>query len=161
MPMGIQPGSDTLSHQMQEVFGDLFATEKLSEGAPVVRDLNDFLGGAETLEELEKLMDKFLSRCQTGGVYLNPSKFNIAMDGETLVFAGIQVGSDGYSMDPARLDAIKHFQRPRTNKELQRWLGLCTSLGQFAASPLKDRLPLQRQMLRKNWSNELKWNHEP
>ena len=91
---------------------------------------------------------------------LNPSKFNIAMDGESLVFAGIQVGSDGYSMDPARLDAIKCFQRPRMNKELQRWLGLCTSLGQFASSPLRDRLPLQRQMLRKNWSNELKWNHE-
>ena len=37
---------------------------------------------------------------------------------------------------------------------------MCTSLGQFAASPLKDHLPLQRQMLRKNWSNELEWNHE-
>ena len=126
----------------------------------MVRDLDDFLGGAETEEELEELMDKFLSRCQSGGVYLNPSKFNIALDGESLVLAGIQVGSEGYSMDPARLDAIKGFQRPRTNKELQRWLGLCTSLGQLASSPLKDRLPLQRQMLRKNWSNELRWNHE-
>ena len=63
-------------------------------------------------------------------------------------------------MDPACLDSIKGFQQPRTNKELQRWLGLCTSLGQFASSPLKDRLPLQRQLLLKNWSNKLRWNHE-
>ena len=119
----------------------------------MVRDLDDFLGGAETLEELEELMDKFLSRCRSGGVYLNPSKFNIAMDGESLVFTGLQVGSDGYSMDPARLDAIKCFQRPQMNKELQRWLGLCTSLGQFASSPLRNRLPLQRHMLRKNWNH--------
>ena len=87
-------------------------------------------------------MEKFLNRCHSGGVYLNPSKLNIALDGESLIFAGIQVGSEGYSMDPARLDASREFRRPRTNKELQRWLGLCTSLGQFAASPLKDRLPI-------------------
>ena len=31
---------------------------------------------------------------------------------------------------------------------------------QFAASPLKDRLRLQRQLLRKNYSNELRWNHK-
>ena len=56
------------------------------------------------------LMEKFLKRCQSGGVYLNPSKFNIALDGESLIFAGIQVGSEGYSMDPARLDAIREFR---------------------------------------------------
>ena len=76
-----------------------------------------------------------------------------------MIFAGIKVGSDGYSMDLSRLDAIREFPRPRTNKELQRWLGLCTSLGKFASSPLKDRLTLQRELLRKNHSNQLAWNH--
>ena len=84
---------------------------------------------------------------------MNPTKFNIALDGESVIFAGIKVSGDGYSMDPARLDAIREFPRPRTNKELQRWLGLCTSLVQFASSPLKDRLQLQRELLRKNYSN--------
>ena len=129
MPMGIQPATDELSHQMQDLFGDLFATEVISEGSPMVRDLDDFLGGARTEEELCELMEKFLARCQAGGVYLNPTKFNIALDGESVIFAGIKVGSDGYSMDPARLDAIREFPHPRINKELQRWLGLCTSLG--------------------------------
>ena len=45
MPMGIQPASNELSHQMQEVFRDLFATEMISQGSPMVRDLDDFLGG--------------------------------------------------------------------------------------------------------------------
>ena len=153
--MGIQPASEELTHQMQELFGDLFATEKVSEGSPMVRDLDDFLGRVQTEEELGDLMEKFLERCQSGGVYLNPMKFHIALDGESVIFAGIKVGSKCYSMDPARLDAIREFPQPQTNKGLQQWLGLCTPLGLFASSPLKDRLPLQHELLRKNYSNEL------
>ena len=101
----------------------------------MVRDLDDFLGGAETEEGLADLMEQFLSRCRSGGVYLNPIKFHIALEGKSLVFAGIQVSSEGYSMDPARLDAVKNFPRPHTNKELQQWLGLCT--GQICIIPLE------------------------
>ena len=43
MPMGIQPASDKLSHQMQKLFGKLFTTEKISGGSPMVRDLYNFL----------------------------------------------------------------------------------------------------------------------
>ena len=52
------------------------------------------------------LMKEFLSRCQSGGVHLNTSKFNITLDGKLLIFAGIQVGSEGYSINPAHLDSI-------------------------------------------------------
>ena len=93
-------------------------------------------------------------------MYLNLSKFNIALEGKLLIFAWIQVSSEGHLMDMAWLDAIREFGRPRTNKELQRWLGLWTSLGQFAAFPLKDRLPLKQQFLQKNYSKKLKWNHK-
>ena len=81
----------------------------------MARDLDDFLGGAQTEEELGDLMEKFLGRCQSGGVYLNPTKFHISLDAESVTFAGKKVGSEGYSMDPARLDAIREFPRPRTN----------------------------------------------
>ena len=33
-------------------------------------------------------------------------------------------------------------------------------MGQFVSSPLKDRLSLQCKLLRKNYSNELEWNHK-
>ena len=33
-------------------------------------------------------------------------------------------------------------------------------MGQFTSSLLKDRLPLQRKLLRKNYSNQLQWNLE-
>jgi hypothetical protein len=65
--MGIQPASDELSHQMQKLFKERFATEKISEGSPMVRVLDDFLGGTETEEGLGDLMEKFLHHCQTGG----------------------------------------------------------------------------------------------
>ena len=77
-----------------------------------------------------------------------------------MIFAGIQVSSEGYSIDPARLDTIREYRRPRTNKELQQWLGLYILLKQFAASPLKERLSLQRHLLWKNYSNKLKWKNK-
>ena len=63
-------------------------------------------------------------------------------------------------MEPGHLESIRQFERPMTNKQLQRWLGLCTSLREFASSPLKDRLLLQRGLLRKNYVNHLPWNPE-
>ena len=53
-----------------------------------------------------------------------------------MIFAGIKVSSKGYEMDPARLEAIRELERPTTRKQLQRWLGLCMSLGEFASSQL-------------------------
>ena len=68
LPMGIQPASDELSHQMQHLFYELFAAESVTTGSPMVRDLDDFLGSAETVEGLAHLIEEFLSRCQAGGV---------------------------------------------------------------------------------------------
>ena len=59
--MGIQPASDELSHQMQELFHELFAAESVTTGSPMVRDFDNFLGGAETVEGLAHLIQEFLS----------------------------------------------------------------------------------------------------
>ena len=59
--MGIQPASDKLSHQMQELFHELFAAESMTTGSPMVRNLDDFLGGTETVEGLAHLIKEFLS----------------------------------------------------------------------------------------------------
>jgi hypothetical protein len=118
--MGIQPASNELSHQMQHVFHELFAAESVTTGSPMVRDLDDFLGGAETVEGLAHLIEEFLNRCQAGGVYLNPSKFQIAVERESVIFAGVKVSSEGYKMDPGSLESIRQFKRPTTNKQLQR-----------------------------------------
>ena len=40
---------------------------------------------------------------------MNSTKFNIALEGESVIFAGIQVGNEEYSMDWAQLDAIREF----------------------------------------------------
>ena len=83
LPMVIQPAGDELSHQMQHLFHELFAAESVTTESPMVRDLDDLLGGAETVEGLAYLIEEFLKRCQAGGVYLNPSKFQIAVEGES------------------------------------------------------------------------------
>ena len=164
MPMGIQPASDELSLQMELIFAPLFRSPDniASGGAPMVRDLDDFLAGARTEEEFLTLLEKFLSICQDNGIFLNPSKFAISLDeGEEevdIVFAGIKVNRDGtFKVNPSRLDAVRNFPQPTTRKQLQSWLGLCTSLGTFAPAPLHLILAKQRALARQP-SPRLVWD---
>ena len=95
-----------------------------------------------------------------GGCIPEPVKIPHSLEEESVKFAGIKVSSGGYEIDPARLEAIRDFERPRTNNQLQRWLGLCMSLEEFASCPLKDQLFLKRELLRNNYSGDLPWNQE-
>ena len=70
--------------------------EIISEGSPIIIDLDDFLGGAETEEELGDLMEKFLSRCHS----------------ELLIFAGIQVSSEGIFHGPGLLGLYQRISPP-------------------------------------------------
>ena len=166
LPMGCHPASDELSSQMQAIFAELFRSDKdnPAAGSPMVRDLDDFLGGAATKEELCSLLRRFLSLCAENGVYLNPSKFRVAMDDgnpeSSVNFAGIRVRQNGtFEVDPDRLESIRNYPRPRTRRDMQRWLGLANSLGTFQppGSPLHTSLGLQRLLLKNTTSNHLLW----
>ena len=80
--MGIQPASDALSLQMELIFSHLFRSTdgRPSSGAPMVRDLDDFLGGAPTEESFLALLEEFLATCHKNGILLNPSKFAVSLD---------------------------------------------------------------------------------
>ena len=165
MPMGIHPASDALSEQMQAIFACLFRSVDgtASAGARLVRDLDDFLYGAPTHEEMLRDLRTFLQLCRKHGVYLNPSKFRVAVDDgkpETSVtFAGIRVKQDGtYEVDPDRLESIRNFPKPTTRRQMQRWLGLCNSLLQFAPTQLHNVLDKQREICRLATNGKLIWN---
>ena len=64
--MGIQPASDELSHKMQHLFHELFAAESVMTGSPMVRDLDDFLGGAETVKRFAHLIEEFRTDARQG-----------------------------------------------------------------------------------------------
>ena len=164
MPMGIHPASDVLSQQMEAIFAELFRSVdgSAAAGARLVRDLDDFLYGSPTKAEMLKDLRRFLTLCRDNGVYLNPSKFRVAVDDgkpdTSVIFAGIKVCQDGtYQVDPDRLESIRNFPKPTTKKELQRWLGLCTSLGTFAPTQLHMQLPLQRELQRVTTNGRLRW----
>ena len=129
----------------------------------MVRDLDDFLYGSPTQEELIEDLRTFLQLCLDNGVYLNPSKFRVSLDNgdpeASVTFAGIRVKQNGtFEVDPDRLEAIRNFPRPETKREMQRWLGLCNSLGQFAPTQLHATLALQKEICRNTRNSKCVWS---
>ena len=45
---------------------------------------DDFLGGADTIDELLALFEAFLIMCEKAGITLNPSKVRVGFQTETL-----------------------------------------------------------------------------
>merc|ERR1712082_19444 len=79
----------------------------------------------------------------------------------SVVFAGIRVKTDGtYEVDPDRLESIRNFPQPTTRRQLQRWLGLCQSLGHFAPTQLHVALDLQREICRNTQNSRCVWSPE-
>ena len=63
-------------------------------------------------------------------------------------------------MDPDRLESIRNFPQPTTRRQLQRWLGLCQSLGHLAPTQLHLALDLQREICRKTQNSRCVWSPE-
>ena len=54
---------------MEHRFSDLLSSQKL------VRDMEDWLGGAESEEEAIDMLEIFLARCEQNNIVLAPKKF--------------------------------------------------------------------------------------
>lgn len=138
LPFGIRLAQDLFQKKMDEVLDGLSGVLNIADDICV--------HGKNAAEHTERLR-AVMKRAQEKGLVFNPDKCAIGLS--QVSFFGHVYSASGVSPDPAKVDAIRKIERPKTVAELQSFLGMCTYLSPFIPgfSELTHNL---RQMLKEN-----------
>ena len=117
LSIGLSTSSDSFNQRVEVVL-DNFPNLK------VVREIDNLLGHAPGLDQLNKELELLLKICREHHFTLSPRKFRLATENSSLVFAGHRISVFGCEPDPDRMTAISEFPRPESRKHLQSLFGL-------------------------------------
>ena len=120
MPFGIAAAPGTFQELMNKVL------EKM-ENAIVY--LDDILIFTESKEKHYERVEEVLERIVKAGLRINPKKCHILR--EEIKFLGHIINKNGIQTDPAKLEAIRTFERPKCIKNLRSFLGICNYYRKF------------------------------
>jgi hypothetical protein len=134
MTFGLCNAPATFQTFMDTQFADLIATGK------VVIYLDDILIFAETKTELDQLNHRVLQRLQELDLYLRPEK--CSFNQPSVEYLGLIISEGELRMDPVKLKAIKDWPRPKTVKDIQKFLGFCNFYRRFVKDYSSKARPL-------------------
>ena len=103
---------------------------------------------AKDYNQLLERIESVLNRCVDSNITINLKKMEV---GESVVFAGFNVSSDGIHPVEERTAAIKNFPTPKNTTNLKSFLGLANQLGHFVPD-LTHSVNALRGLLKKNVS---------
>ena len=143
-PYGVSSISEHYNRRMDAAF------EGMSQFAKLV---NDVVVYDKTRQDHTQRVREFLQRCLERGISLNKDKFVFAQPKVT--FAGYELSSSGYSIDPQLVVAIHDFPEPTNITELRSFFGLVNQLSLFT-DQLAELLQPLRPLL--SAQNEYVWD---
>jgi hypothetical protein len=147
LPMGISAGYQVLSRVIDSLFGDL-------KHIFVYNFMDDLVVYSSSLEEHVQHLQEGFTRLEKAGFTLNPEKLRLAQ--EQIPFLGHLVSSQGISILPERVEAIRNFPPPKNLKAVHQFLGMVGFYGWFIkrfsqiAEPLHS---LKRKGVKFIWGN--------
>ena len=100
-------------------------------------------------------MRKFFERIKEYRLRLNPQKYTFRVTTRKLL--GFLVSDRGIEVDPSKIKAILEMPRPKSEKEIKRFLGQSQYISQFIVKLTSTCEPIFK-LLRKNEPHT--WNHE-
>ena len=116
-------------------------------GIPGVHKLvDDILIEAKDYNELYEKLETVLQRCVDSNITISLKKMQI---GETVIFAGYKISSEGIYPIEERVAAIRNYPAPNDTRKLKGFLGLSNQLGQFVPD-LTHSVNELRSLLKKN-----------
>lgn len=147
-PMGLCSISEHYNRRMDQ------ALEGLQR---VYHIVDDCLIASPTWEEHVKDVQAFLQRCRDRAITLNRQKFTFAQS--TITFAGLQISSHGYSIDPKLIEALQKFPTPVSKTDVRAFFGLVNQLSNLSNQISRLMAPLQ-PLLRKDTHFSWDENHQ-
>ena len=117
MNFGLCNAPATFQTFMDKQFKDLIAT------GHVVVYLDDILIFADNEAELEQLTHRVLQRLLDLDLFLRPEK--CSFNRTSVEYLGLIISEGELRMDPIKLEAVRKWPRPKTVKDIQKFLGFC------------------------------------
>ena len=145
-PYGISSISEHYNRRMTEAFGGLSGFRRI---------VDDFVIYDSNITEHINHIKQFLQRCVDHNIALNVDKCQFFKGQVT--FAGFQLSSDGYKIDPSIIEAITKYPTPISRSDLRSFIGLVnqlsTSTNTLATllAPLRPLLSVKTEFL---WSDQ-------
>ena len=126
LSMGLSASLDQFNQQVGAVLDNF-------PNLMVVQEIDDLLGHAPGLDQLNKELELLLKICREHHLTLSPKKFRLAAtEDSSLVFPGHQISACGCEPDPERMTAISEFPLPESRKHLQSLFGLIAQFHSWA-----------------------------
>lgn len=148
MPFGLHNSSSTWMRLVSTVIGaDLEPN--------VFVYLDDIIIVTATFEEHLRVVDEVFNRLKAAGLTLNEEKCQFCR--KELKYLGYVVDEHGLHVDPAKIEAILQYPRPRDVKELRRFIGMTSWYRRFVPSfssiiaPIND---LTKKNQKFTWTEE-------
>ncbi|CAF4911589.1 unnamed protein product [Pieris macdunnoughi] len=132
MPFGLVNASQTQQRLMDILFHEL--------DGKVWAYQDDIVISSETFDEHLIILDKVAHILKGAGLTINIDKCQFARS--SMRFLGYIVDKDGLRTDPEKVSAILNFERPKTFKELKRFIGIASWYRRFVRNVSVVAAPL-------------------
>ena len=100
---------------------------------------DDFIGGADTREELIELFDQFLEMCIKAGITINPKKVRFGYEDEQ--FYGYRLNKGRITPADRNLDPVRRMSIPKNRSELRSVMGVFNQFHHFVDGYGKENTP--------------------
>jgi len=109
--------------------------------------IDNVLVGTEDKEKHDKIVEKVLKRMEKSNLYIKPEK--CVWKVKEIDFLGLVTGEEGVKIQEEKVAGVLEWPRPKTVKEVQKFLGLANYYRQFVKDFAKLAKLLHR-LVRKN-----------
>lgn len=146
MPFGIASAPEVFQKRNANLFSDI-------ENVQVYFDDIIIMGSSE--KEHDETLVKVLDRAKQLNIKFNPQKFQFKKS--EVKYMGQIISGEGIQADPEQVRAVKEMEKPKTKKEVRRFLGMVNFLSKFIPNISMLTAPLRELLKDKvlfHWSEE-------
>ena len=133
---GLMKPPATFQVMMNDILRDLINTEE------VVAFMDDILIGTEEEEKHDEIVEEVLRRIEENDLYIKPEKCIYKV--REIDFLGLVIGSGGIKMQEEKVAGVLKWPRPKTVKEVQKFLGLANYYRLFVKDFAKIAKPMHK-----------------
>lgn len=143
MPMGLSGAGACFQRLIEQVIGDL--------EPHAYSYLDDIVLATSTFEEHTKLLRKLLLNIKNAGLTINRTKSKFCRS--EVKYLGFLVNEYGLMIDPEKTEAIRSYKRPKTLRQIRRFIGMSSWYRKFIKDYAKIIEPINK-LVRKDFKYE-------